>query len=276
MILNHWLVEATQQLQQSGSDSPKLDAELLLCFVLQRTRAWLYGFDDYPLNINEVQQLSNVLTRRLQGEPMAYITGQRDFWTLTLNTHSSTLIPRPDTETLVEWALTLALPQAAKVLDLGTGTGAIALALASERSDWQVQGVDYQIAAVQLAKENAAINQLTHVQFKQSDWFSEVAGVFDLIVSNPPYIDGQDWHLNQGDVRFEPRSALVAEEAGIADLRHIVHSAPQYLAAEGWLLLEHGYQQAQAVRELLMNHGFKQIETRLDLGGNPRITGGQR
>lgn len=273
MQLGDWLKQATAQL--TASDSAKLDAELLVCFVLQRNRAWLYGFQDYLLGTAELERLEALLSQRRAGTPIAYITGQREFWSLMLNTNSSTLIPRPDTETLVEWALELPLLVNARVLDLGTGTGAIALALASEQPSWQVFGVDYQTAAVQLAQSNAILNQLQAVQFIQSDWFSAVTGSFDLIVSNPPYIDAQDPHLSQGDVRFEPRSALVAAANGLADLEQIVATASHYLRPQGWLLLEHGYQQAQAVQALLHSHGFTHIETRHDLAGQPRISGGQ-
>lgn len=273
MQVQQWLQQATVQLTQAGSDSAKLDAELLACLALQKNRAWLYGFGDQQLTQPQLQQLNSLLTRRSTGEPIAYITGQREFWSLTLNTHPSTLIPRPDTETLVEWALELPLPIDAQVLDLGTGTGAIALALASEQPNWQITGVDYSQEAVVLASSNAQLNQLEQVQFQQSDWFSTVTDKFDLIVSNPPYIDAQDPHLKQGDVRFEPHTALVASKQGLADIEHIISQAPKYLQKDGWLLLEHGYQQATAVQQLLQQHGFKKIETKKDLAGQSRITG---
>lgn len=273
MQVQQWLQQAALQLNQAGNDSAKLDAELLACLVLQKNRAWLYGFSDQQLTQAQLQQLAPLLARRSAGEPIAYITGQREFWSLTLNTHPSTLIPRPDTETLVEWALELPLASNAQVLDLGTGTGAIALALASEQPKWQITGVDYSQEAVGLAKSNAQLNQLEHVQFQQSNWFESIAGKFELIVSNPPYIDSQDPHLNQGDVRFEPHSALVADKQGLADIEHIISQAPKFLQPNGWLLLEHGYQQAMAVQQLLQQHGFKNIETKKDLAGQPRITG---
>ena len=275
MQVEHWLLQAKQQLEQSGSDSARLDAEILLGYALDKNRTWLYTHSDYSLSDVELQTLNALLEKRIAGQPIAHLVGERDFWSLTLEVNASTLIPRPDTETLVEWALELPLLANARVLDLGTGTGAIALALASEQPSWQVIGVDKSDDAVQLALNNAQKNQLQQVEFKSSDWFEQVAGSFDLIVSNPPYIDGQDPHLQQGDVRFEPMSALVAEQQGLADIVHIIDQAPHYLRDQAWLLIEHGYQQAEQVRELLKAKGFQQVETREDLGGQPRISGGQ-
>lgn len=269
-----WQAKAVARLQSSGSDSARLDAELLLTQVLKKNRAWLFAFADSPLSREQESELEGLLTRRERGEPMAHILGEREFWSLKLQVNPSTLIPRADTETLVEWALELPLPACAQVLDLGTGTGAIALALASEQPSWQVQGVDKSSDAVALAQANAAALHLA-VRFFPSDWFAKVEGRFDLIVANPPYIDAQDPHLHQGDVRFEPRTALVAGQQGLADLAHLIDSAPLFLRDHGWLLLEHGYQQAEAVQTLLRARGFSQIATRQDLGGQPRITGGQ-
>ena len=275
MQVEHWLLQAKQQLEQSGSDSARLDAEILLGYALDKNRTWLYTHSDYALSDVEFESLNGLLEKRIAGQPIAHLVGERDFWSLTLEVNASTLIPRPDTETLVEWALELPLLANARVLDLGTGTGAIALALASEQPSWQVIGVDKSDDAVQLALNNAQKNQLQQVKFKSSDWFEQVAGSFDLIVSNPPYIDGQDPHLQQGDVRFEPMSALVAGQQGLADIVHIIDQAPHYLRDQAWLLIEHGYQQAEQVRELLKAKGFQQVETREDLGGQPRISGGQ-
>ena len=275
MRVEHWLLQAKQQLEQSGSDSARLDAEILLGYALDKNRTWLYTHSDYALSDVEFESLNGLLEKRIAGQPIAHLVGERDFWSLTLEVNASTLIPRPDTETLVEWALELPLLANARVLDLGAGTGAIALALASEQPSWQVIGVDKSDDAVQLALNNAQKNQLQQVEFKSSDWFEQVAGSFDLIVSNPPYIDGQDPHLQQGDVRFEPISALVAEQQGLADIVHIIDQAPHYLRDQAWLLIEHGYQQAEQVRELLKDKGFQQVETREDLGGQPRISGGQ-
>lgn len=270
-----WLKQSTLAIHQTGSDSAKIDAQLLLCHVLGKDRTWLFTWSDTELDAAQLQQAATLLQRRLDGEPIAYILGYREFWSLTLATEPSTLIPRADTETLVEWALELPLGPKAEVLDLGTGTGAIALALASENPGWNVQGVDLQAGAVALASRNARDNHLSHVTFCQSSWFEQVSGQFDLIVSNPPYIDPEDHHLDEGDVRFEPRSALIADEQGLADLRHIVDQSRLYLNGDGWLLVEHGYDQQAAVTELFRQAGYLDVATREDLGGNPRITGGR-
>ena len=273
MRVDAWLLSARTQLTPV-SESARLDAELLLACATQKDRTWLYTWADKELDNSVIEQAEALLARRLKGEPVAYITGERDFWSLNLAVSPATLIPRADTETLIEWALELPLPANSRVVDLGTGTGAIALALASEQPSWAVSGVDYQADAVVLAQANARRNQLERVTFQQSDWFSAVDGRFDLIVSNPPYIDASDEHLSQGDVRFEPRSALVADDNGLRDLALIIDRAPNYLKANGWLLLEHGWQQADAVCELLRQRGFANVENRRDLAGQPRISGG--
>ncbi len=207
---------------------------------------------------------------------MAHILGYWYFWDFKLAVAPCTLIPRPDTELLVEQSLALALPANSKVLDLGTGTGAIALALAKEKPNWTVTGVDLQPDAVALAKQNVQLLALANCQIKQSSWFEAVAGEqFDLIVSNPPYIDAEDPHLALGDVRFEPDSALVAPEQGLADIRHICIQAPQFLTPSGWLWLEHGYQQSDAVQQILTAAGFTSVQSVKDYGDQWRISGGQ-
>ena len=257
-------------------DSPVRDAEILLCYSIDKPRSWLYTWPEAEVPAGSLARYQSLLERRRAGEPVAYLTGSREFWSLDLAVAPSTLIPRPETETLVEWALELELPENTAAVDLGTGTGAIALALARENPGWQVQGLDISEDAVALASGNAERNQLQRVNFQQSDWFAVLAGQrFNLIVSNPPYIEKTDPHLSLGDVRFEPRSALVAEEEGLADLAHLVDSAPDYLHAGGWLLLEHGFEQGAAVRDLMQSRGFKQVQTRCDLGGRDRISGGQ-
>lgn len=277
--VSDWLASARQQLSADNprlqTDSPRLDAELLLCKVLNRTRSWLFAHDDHLLEAADCAALDALLMRRLNGEPIAWLVGQRSFWTLDLEVSPATLIPRPDTETLVEWALELPLPALARVLDLGTGTGAIALALASEQPGWQVEGLDFSADAVALAARNGARHDLCNARFYQSDWFAEARGPYQLVVSNPPYIDAQDPHLVQGDVSHEPRSALVAGNQGMADLHLLIQQAPDYLATDGWLLMEHGYQQADVVCQALRERGFVDVATRKDLGGNPRISGGR-
>ena len=271
------LKTAITELQASGSDSPSLDAAVLLCHVLDKPRSYLLTWPEKALTDTEHQQFQAVLARRLTGEPVAYIIGEREFWSLPLKVSPSTLIPRPDTERLVELALDKAPSTPAAILDLGSGTGAIALALASELPSFQVVGVDIRPEAQQLATENAQNLSLTNARFLSGSWFEPIqAGTkFALIVSNPPYIEQNDPHLRQGDVRFEPMSALVAEEKGLADIRHIATQARGYLLDEGWLLFEHGYEQGEAVRRLMQELGFRNIATEQDYAGNDRVTLGQ-
>jgi len=269
-----WRRQAIAQLPDS--DSPKRDAEILLGKVTGRSRAWLIAFDDALLTAEQQVQLDALLARRAAGEPVAYLTGEREFWSLSLTVSPDTLIPRPDSEMLVEQALARLPGAGCQILDLGTGTGAIALALASERCDCQITGVDRIPAAVALAQHNAHQLALPNATFLQSHWFSALADQqYAVIVSNPPYIDAADDHLAQGDVRFEPASALVADDHGLADIKMIAAQAGSYLSQNGWLLLEHGWQQGEQVRDILREHHFHAVETCQDYGGNDRVTLGQ-
>lgn len=270
-----WLKTATLRL--THSDSAKRDAEILLGFVTGRARTYLLAFGETPLTAEQTEQLTVLLARRERGEPVAYLVGEREFWSLSLSVSPATLIPRPDTECLVELALERLPAAPCAILDLGTGTGAIALALASERPDCQLTGIDLQPEAVALAQHNAQKLAINNARFLQGSWFTPVAGQkFALIASNPPYIDEADPHLGQGDVRFEPCSALVAAEQGLADLAAIVQQAADYLEPQGWLLLEHGWQQGENVRALLNAAGFIAVATHRDYGGNDRVTLGQK
>lgn len=258
------------------SPSPRLDAELLLAHVLGRPRSFLRTWPEHVPSAEQCAAFAELLARRRAGEPVAYLLGRQGFWSLDLEVSPDTLIPRPDTELLVETALQLAPATPLEVLDLGTGTGAIALALAAERPAWTVTGVDRVEAAVALAARNGERLGLRNARFEPSHWFSALGERrFGLIVSNPPYIAADDRHLSEGDVRFEPTSALVAGADGLDDIRHIIAEAPQHLLPGGWLLLEHGYDQAEAVRELLGTAGFSEVESRRDLGNHQRISLGR-
>ncbi len=255
-------------------ESALLDAQLLLAQVLEVSTSYFYTWPDKVVDDVQLVAFEALLARRLAGEPIAYILERQAFWTLDLEVSPCTLIPRADTERLVEVALTKVPTQAAsRILDLGTGTGAVALALASECHHAQVIGVDLIDEAVALAKRNAQRHDLS-VHFRQSSWFEQLENEapFDLIVSNPPYIDPEDQHLEQGDVRFEPKTALIAEEHGLADIRHIVIQAKAYLAQGACLIFEHGYDQAAEVRGILAAEGYEQIESFQDYGGNDRVT----
>ncbi len=258
------------------SDSAALDIDLLLSHVIGRSRSYLYAYPEYELDGDQCSQLDTLLERRCSGEPIAHLTGCSEFWSLPLKSTPATLIPRPDTECVVETLLQLfPQDQRCSVLDLGTGTGAIALALASERPRWDVTAFELNVAAVALAKENAQRLGLEHVCIVQSDWYSAATTErFDIIVSNPPYIEEGDPHLEQGDLRYEPRSALVAGADGLDDIRRIARDAGQYLRPGGILVLEHGYRQAQPVATELNRCGFEAIECRQDYGGNPRVSFG--
>ncbi|WP_105735618.1 peptide chain release factor N(5)-glutamine methyltransferase [Cronobacter dublinensis] len=274
MEYQQWLKQAIHRL--SDSESPRRDAEILLGFVTGRTRTFILAFGETSLADDELTRLDALLARRVQGEPVAYLTGQREFWSLPLEVSAATLIPRPDTECLVEQALARLPAAPCRILDLGTGTGAIALALACERPDCQVTALEVVPEAVALARRNAQRLGIDNVTVLQSHWFSALTDArFSLIVSNPPYIDGDDPHLTQGDVRFEPKSALVAPDAGLADLDAIITGARRFLENDGWLLVEHGWRQGGAVRELFTRAGYHGVETCRDYGGNERLTLGQ-
>lgn len=259
-------------------ESPRADADVLLCHLLGCRRSYLMTWPERELDAAQQATLQGWLARRLNGEPIAHLVGEREFWSLPLKVSPATLIPRPDTEVLVEQALTK-IPQGPRaVLDLGTGTGAIALALKSERPEVDVWAVDRMADAAALARENSAALGLP-IEVRDGSWFEPLGEPdrdntprFAVIVSNPPYIDGADPHLEQGDVRFEPRSALVADDAGLADIRHIVAHAPAYLLTDGWLLLEHGWDQGEAVRQLLRDGGYREVATVRDYGDNDRVT----
>lgn len=276
MRIDQLLASTRERLAAAGSPSARLDAEVLLGHVLGRDRTWLYTWSDREVGDDALSRYEQLIDRRIVGEPVAYLMGEREFWGLHLQTLDATLIPRPDTETLVEAALARATEPTGRALDLGTGSGAIALAFASERPGWRVIGVDRIPAAVALARDNAARLGIVNVEFHESDWFAALVDeTFKLILSNPPYLADDDPHLALGDVRFEPRSALVAADNGLADLRHLVAAARSHLSPGGWLLLEHGMNQGAAVRDALSRAGYSEVATLDDLQRHPRVSLGR-
>lgn len=272
------LIDHAAEVLQDASETPRIDAEILLQHAAQQSMAWLIARGQQLANYEHSKTFFKLLEQRQQGVPVAYIIGHRDFWTIRLAVDERVLIPRPDTETLVELALSkLAKSSAPNLLDLGTGSGAIALSLAKERPYAHMLAVDSQADALELAKQNALNNRVSNVDFLLSDWFEQIDPdkPFDLIASNPPYVQAGDPHLANGDLRFEPDSALIAEENGLADLKSIIASAPAYLASNGWLVVEHGYDQADQVKSLFAQNDFFNIELHHDINQLPRCTIGQ-
>ena len=266
------VAQALHAARAAGVD--RLDANMMLMALLKQGRSWLLAHDQDALPASIIQTFEHWVTRRAQGEPLAYLLGDKEFFGLNLAVNPDVLIPRPDTEILVEWALDLVPPdQAWRVLDLGTGSGAIALAIQHQRPQATVVAVDASAGALTTAQNNAQQLQLP-VQFLLGSWLAPVEGqVFDLIVSNPPYIAEGDPHLTA--LTHEPITALAAGPDGLDDIRQIIRDAKSNLKPGGWLLLEHGYDQADAVSQLLTQAGYAQVQTRKDLGEQNRCTGGQ-
>ncbi|MEW5835884.1 MAG: peptide chain release factor N(5)-glutamine methyltransferase [Pseudomonadota bacterium] len=256
----------------------RVDAEVLLQHVLRRPPSWLIAHADDVLSLADEQAFAELVRRRLVGEPVAYITGRRGFWSLELEVTPATLIPRPETELLVELALArLPEDRAATVVDLGTGSGAIALAIGTERPQARVIAVDASADALEVARRNARRLCIPNVGFVEGDWLAPLAGLrFDLIVSNPPYIEADDPHLSQGDLRFEPASALASGSDGLDDIRRIVAGARDVLGPGGWLLFEHGWNQGDTCRALLEAAGYRDVFTEQDLEQRDRVSGGRR
>jgi release factor glutamine methyltransferase len=252
------------------------EIQIMLQYILGVDRAWCISNDEKLLSTDIEKALTGYVKRRLSGEPLSYIVGFREFYGLSLKTTPATLIPRHDTETLVDAFFEKVLKDATlRVLDLGTGTGAIALAIAGNRPNLKIVATDFSSQALSIAKENATNLDLAHVSFIHSDWFSALMGEkFDVILSNPPYIAIDDEHLKQGDLRFEPLSALASGADGLDDIRKIIQDAPDYLNPNGWLMLEHGYDQADAVAALLKARGFSKIDHAKDIAGTLRVTFG--
>jgi release factor glutamine methyltransferase len=269
--VRHLLADAAERLDD------RAEAGILLAHALGKPRSWLIAHADDPVDAAAAAAFAALVERRAAGEPVAYLTGHRGFWTLELEVTPATLIPRPETELLVELALAR-LPRtgAPRVLDLGTGSGAIALAIARECPHARVLATDASAAALAVAQRNAQANRIRNVAFAQSDWFGALADArFDLVLSNPPYIAADDPHLKQGDLRFEPPGALASGSDGLDDIRRIVDGARARLEANGWLLFEHGWDQGAAARALLEAAAYREVFTAQDLEGRDRVSGGR-
>jgi len=269
------LTKAHQKLADCGS--ARFDAEILMAFVLESTRSFLYANPELELPNKRADHFRKLIKQRALGQPIAYLTGSSEFWSLPLRVNSSVLIPRPDTELLVETALNK-IPAHAdwRVADLGTGSGAIALAIATERKKCEIHATDISIAAIRVARENAIRLGIKHVRFHRGSWSEPLKGKFHLVACNPPYIDADDPHLQQGDLRFEPRKALTPGADGLSSIRVVSQLAKAVLVDGGWLMFEHGWNQGPATRETLERAGFINIETLQDLAGHERVTMGEK
>ncbi|WP_298622827.1 peptide chain release factor N(5)-glutamine methyltransferase [uncultured Legionella sp.] len=268
---------AMQQLGTQHEES-RLDAELLLIHVINKNRAYLYAHPEVLLSQEQLEAYQQLVAKRAAGTPIAYLTGFRDFWSLNLKVNEHTLIPRHETELLVELILDL-VPDLSNtvILDMGTGSGAIALAIAQERPHWKITACDFSQEALKIAEENAERHKITNISFYHSDWFEHLPPQkYHAIVSNPPYIAEQDPHLNQGDIRFEPLSALASGQEGLADLQYIIQHSFEYLLPDGLLLLEHGYDQKSQLRAILDKSGYKNVRCWQDIQGQDRVSGGKR
>ncbi len=271
------LQQARLALSETG-ESAALDAQVLLCHVLQCNTAHLAAWPEKNLSEEQASQYLQLMQQRKEGLPVAHLTGSREFWSLNFSVNNNTLIPRPETETLVEFVLEkFANTKSLKLLDMGTGTGAIAIAIATEKPEWKIFASDVSEQALNLAIQNSEQHQTSNTTFIHSDWFNDISEHdFDIIVSNPPYIADDDPHLSAGDVRFEPQSALTAGETGMDDIEHLCLHAKNHLLKNGWLIVEHGYNQKQLVADSFAKNGYTEIEQRNDLSGHTRMTAGKR
>lgn len=262
----------------STTETPDLDAELLLAYVLQKSRSYLFAWPDQVLTAAQLTQFKNTINRRGEGEPIAYIIGRKEFWSLPIQVTPDTLIPRPETELLVETVLKLASTRIeCKVADVGTGSGAIALALAHERPTWHVVATDKSTAALAVARKNALQLQCLKIDFYQGDWCNALPyNDFDFIVSNPPYISEVEWETYAPGLKYEPQTALVSGSDGLQAIQLLIRTARSYLNTTGWLIIEHGFLQAESVRHLLKENGYHNVYSISDLAGHERVTVGSR
>lgn len=266
------LAQATQKLIKI-SHTPNLDAMLLLANTMHTNKAFLYARPQYAINPTQYKKFQTLLSRRLTGEPIAYILGKKEFWSMDLIVTQDTLIPRPETELLVELLLShLSAQPVRQILDLGTGCGAIALALAKERPDWKILATDLSPKALAVAQNNAKLQQLDNIDFLHSNWLDSITDKFDAIIANPPYISTQDYLERQSELGFEPRTALESPGCGLQALSHIISQAISYLLPNGFLCLEYGYRQQATVEKLLRTYGYVQIKSYRDLANNPRAS----
>lgn len=259
-----------------SSPTPQLDAEILLLHIIQKNRAFLYAHSEQVLEAHIIQAFEHLVLKRLEGIPIAYLTNEREFWSLPLYVTSDTLIPRPETELLVELALCyLGERPACSVLELGTGTGAISVALATEKPEWNILATDLSKQALLVAQKNIKQHHVKNITLLESNWFEAIPNqTFDLIISNPPYLSEQDPHQHEGDLRFEPKQALVSGEEGLDDLKHIIKQSRQYLSSGGLLLVEHGYNQGQAVTDAFLRDNYRKVKCLQDTAGLDRVSTG--
>ncbi len=271
------LLKESTSLLEISSDSASLDAEILLCQILKKERSFLRAWPDLELQSKQTNQFWSLIKQRQQGTPIAYITGNKEFWSRDFHVNPDVLIPRPDTELIIELSLKLILDnKPIKIIDLGTGSGIIAITLAAERLQADISATDLCLAALSIAKLNARKHDINNIKFYQSNWFANVPPIkFNLIITNPPYIAEDDVHLTQGDIRFEPRSALCSGKQGLNDIIIIADTARNFLEPGGHLLIEHGYDQQHSVQSILKDYHYDFVQTATDLSGQPRVTYGQ-
>ncbi len=273
-----WLKQAKEAFGQI-SETPTLDARVLLCHCLQKPLSYVLAWPERTLKDEIINHLDNLKQRRIGGEPLAYIIGEREFWSMNFEVTPAVLIPRPETELLVEWVIdTIAnanhdAKKINRILELGTGSGAIAVALAKEYPELQIFATDISEKALELAGRNAIRNGCEKITFLLGNWFEAVEDErFELIVSNPPYVVAGDPHLQEGDLPYEPIGALVAKENGLSDIQYLISNAKKYLYSNGWLGLEHGFDQAEKVRQMMSEQGYQNIQTIQDLAGIDRLS----
>ncbi|HMI76871.1 MAG TPA: peptide chain release factor N(5)-glutamine methyltransferase [Buchnera sp. (in: enterobacteria)] len=274
MNIKHWLKFSVLKLLDA--EYSKIDAEILLSYVLRKSRIWLITFDNYELNIQQLERLNYLLKRRILGEPIAYLIEKKEFWSISLYVSSQVLIPRSETEMLIEHTLHRLKNVSQNILDLGTGSGAIALALAKTRPDCNITGIDYIEEAIKIAQYNANQLNLTNTNFFYSNWFSEIkSNTFDIIVSNPPYVCLEDINFLKKEIFFEPYLSLISSENGLSDIQHIIKYAKKYLKNKGWLLIEHSWRQKNTVIRLFQKYNYIQIQSYKDYADYDRITVGR-